>query len=119
MASDRKTAGVIEAAVQAYHPTSAVLFEASALDRELKDPERSWEALLRAIESFATHYPAVLLKSPAAMMELGRACLIGVRQVPGDASRPKAASLLEVLLSGVTGEVVREGAEGIGRQVPD
>jgi len=119
MASDRKTAGIIEAAVQAYHTTTAVLFEASALDRELKNPERSWEALLRAIESFATHYPAVLLKSPAAMMELGRACLIGARQAPGDAFRKKAAALLEVLLSGVTGEVMRSGAGGIGRQVPD
>jgi hypothetical protein len=119
MASNIKTAGVVEVAVKACHPTTAVLFEASALDRELKNPERSWEALLRAIESFATHYPAVLLKSPPAMMELGRACLIGVRQAPGAASRTKAAELLGVLLSGVTGEVMREGAEGIGRQVPD
>ena len=117
MSSDKKAAGVIEQAVQAYHPTAAVLFEATALDRELKNPARSWEVLLRAIDSFAVHYPAVLLQSPAAMMELGRACIIGVRQAPGDATRTKAAAILEVLLSGVIGEVMREGAGGIDRQV--
>jgi hypothetical protein len=119
MGPEGKTAGIIETAVEVHHPTSAVLFEAGALDRELKNPERSWEVLLRAVESFATHYPAVLLKSPAAMMELGRACLMGVREAPGNALRARAASLLEGLLSGVAGEVMREGAEGIGRQVPE
>ena len=29
MSSDKKAAGVIEQAVQAYHPTAAVLFEAA------------------------------------------------------------------------------------------
>ena len=118
MDPDKKTAGIIEQAVQAYHPTPAVLFEASALDRELKNPARSWEALLRAVESFADHYPAVLLKSPAAMQELGRACIQGVLQAPGNVLRTRAAVLLEKLLSGVVAEVVREGAEGIDRQIP-
>jgi hypothetical protein len=113
------TAGVIEQAVQAYHPTSAVLFEASALDRELLNPARSWGFLLRAIESFATHYPAVLLKSPAAMMELGKACILGVLQAQGNALRTRAAALLETLLSGVIGEVIREGPGTIERQVPE
>ncbi len=118
MDSDRKSAGIIEAAVQAYHPTEAVLFEAGALDRELGSPERSWEALLRAIGSFAAHYPAVLLKSPDAMLELGRACLQGVSQAPGKAMRVESAALLEALLSGVAGEVIREGAQGVERRVP-
>lgn len=119
MDADRKPAGIIESAVRAYHPTPAVLFEAGALDRELKTPERSWEALLMAVESFATHYPAVLLKSPAALMELGQACVKGVREAPGDALRARAAALLEILLSGVIGEVMREGAEGVERRVPE
>jgi hypothetical protein len=119
MDSDRKSVGVVESAVRAYHPTPAVLFEAGALDREIKNPERSWEALLRAVESFATHYPAVLLKSPDAMMELGRTCLQGVREAPGEALRTRAAALLEELLSGVAGEVIREGAEGVERRVPE
>jgi|GEM_PF-1807137 len=119
MNSDNKTAGVIEQAVQAYHPTSAVLFEASALDRELKNPARSWEALLRAIESFATHYPAVLMKSPTAMLELGQACIQGVLQSPGNNLKTRAAALLEKLLAGVIEEVIREGAEGVDRRIPE
>jgi len=119
MSSETKTAGVVEQAVQAYHPTSAVLFEASALDRELKNPARCWDFLLRAIESFATHYPAVLLKSPAAMMELGRVCVLGVKQAQGSALRTRAAALLETMLSGVIAEVSREGAGEVGTQVPE
>jgi len=119
MGSKKKTAGVIELAVQAYHPTSAVLFEACALDRELKNPARSWDVLLRAVESFAVHYPAVLLKSPAAMLELGRACILGVQQAQGNALRTRAAALLETLLSGVIAEAIREGPAEIEPQVPE
>ncbi len=110
--------GTIESALSGHFPTQAVLFEAGALDRELGYNPPCWEPLLRSIASFSIHYPAVLLQAPAAIVQLGEACLHGLHQSPGSAMRSRSVHILVELLRGVCVEVSREGPERIPQSIP-
>lgn len=127
MEQPARQCGPVERAVRSHHPTESVLFEAGALDRELAaagragaalSPDASWEALIRSMQSFSSHYPAILLRAPEALDALGRACLEGMRQAPGVVLRERAASLLVDMLGRVVDEVQREGPDRVPGEVP-
>jgi hypothetical protein len=111
--------GPLAAAVQAHHPSSAVLYEARALDRELERTRPAWSALLHGIESFIGHYASVLLHEPAALGALGAGCLSAVQRAPVVVLRIRAASALIGLLNAVATEVEREGIDRADAAVPD
>ena len=119
MPSKDHNRGVVESAVLGFEPSEPVLLEAQALDQELVLPQRSWDALLRAIDSFVTHYPSVLLHAFPAARALGEACLKGGLEGPSLIVRAQAGALLIRLLGGLLEEVHREGPGRIPAQVPD
>lgn len=120
-AEDERTErfGPLAAAVQAHHPSSAVLYEARALDRELERARPAWSTLLHGVESFIGHYASVLLHEPAALGAVGAGCLAAVQRAPVVVLRIRAASALIRLLNAVATEVEREGIDRVDAAVPD
>ncbi len=92
--------------------------EADALDRELLVSPRSWETLLGRIETFVSHYPALLLHAPAAMRTLGDACREGVRAAGEAAMRTNAAALLIRTQNAISAAIIREGVARIDPEIP-
>jgi hypothetical protein len=108
----------MRAAVEAHHAGAAVIFEAEALDRELSSPAPEPTVLLRAIESFSRHYPAVLLHSRDATLALGKACLAGAGRAPPPDLRQRYALALTEMLDRILEEAEREGPWRVGH-VPE
>ncbi|MBN2497181.1 MAG: hypothetical protein JXR96_21490 [Deltaproteobacteria bacterium] len=110
--------GPLEAVVQARFPGQAIQYEAGALDRELRHARPSWSALQLGIESFFSHYPALLLDSPQALQALGQGCLGGLERAPSGALRARFSRLLVGLLDAVAAEVERQGSDKVPAEVP-
>ncbi len=106
-----QSGGRIEATVRVHNPSASVLYESNALDRELSAEKRSWPVLLRAIESFYSAYPAILLRSVDALQVLGKAGLQGMGQAPSLSLRVQSATLTEGLFAAIVEEIMREGPE--------
>jgi len=113
-----KSMGVLEAAVGEHHPSSTVLFEARALDHELRARQRSWDVLLNGIHSFSEYYPAILLRSVEALRALTEACLEAIEMAPGTRDRARSAALMIGLLRSVVEESLREGPASVDREIP-
>ncbi len=99
--------GAMQAAVEAHHAGTAVIFEAASLDREIGAARPDWPALLRAGTAFAQHYPAVLLYSPEALISLGSAYLAGACRAASPDLRERFALALFSLLDAVLEEAQR------------
>lgn len=109
---------MIEEAVSAHNPGAAVLFEARTLDRELRSPKCSWDALIAGVTSFREYYPAILLRSPEAIEALGEACLKGADQAESVRDRMRCSAALVDLQKAVVTESAREGPGTLSPDIP-